>query len=126
MTTKKVEETPANQVFLRGRLATEPVEKQLPSGDLLLVFRLTVPRPADERVRVDSIECVTSRPRARRTLGKAVAGMELEVVGSLRRRFWRAPTGPASRYAVDVATVRISSRKAAEPAVRTAGQRAGA
>jgi single-strand DNA-binding protein len=126
MTTKKLEETSANRVFLRGRLAAEPVEKELPSGDLLLVFRLTVPRPADERVRVDSIECVTSRPRARRTLGKAVAGMELEVEGSLRRRFWRAPTGPASRYAVDVAAVRISSRKPADAADRATGQRAGA
>jgi single-strand DNA-binding protein len=116
MTTKKPAEPPANQVFLRGRLAAEPVEKELPSGDLLLVFRLTVPRPPDERVRVDSIEWMTSRPRARRALAKAAAGMELEVEGSLRRRFWRAPSGPASRYSVDVNAVRISSRRTAPTA----------
>jgi single-strand DNA-binding protein len=123
MTASEPELRPANEVYLRGRLADDPVEKELPSGDVLVVFRLTVPRPPSDRVRVDSIECVTSRARPRRTLAKAQPGMELEVEGSLRRRFWRAPNGPASRYAVDATTVRISSRRLADP---PAGRRAGA
>lgn len=114
---------PANEIYLRGRLADEPVEKELPSGDVIVIFRLTVPRPPSERVRVDSIECVTSRARPRRALAKAEPGMELEVQGSLRRRFWRAPSGPASRYTVDAAAVRISSRRLPDP---PAGRRAGA
>lgn len=96
-----------NSVFLRGRLADEPIDKQLPSGDLLTVFRLIVARPPAERVRVDTIECVTARSRPRRTLAKARPGDVVEVEGSLRRRFWRAPNGPASRYSVDVTLARV-------------------
>jgi single-strand DNA-binding protein len=33
-------------------------------------------------------------------------GTEVEVRGSLRRRFWRSPTGPASRYEVEVRSLR--------------------
>jgi single-strand DNA-binding protein len=109
----------ANQVFLRGRLATEPVGRQLPSGDELAMFRLTVPRPNGERIRVDSLECTTVRARVRRTLARAEPGDELEVRGSLHRRFWRGATGPASRYEVAVATARISTRR------RPARQRGG-
>jgi len=96
-----------NWVFLRGRLADEPVARELPSGDVLTVFRLTVARPSGERGRVDSLECSTVRPRARRSLERAGIGEQLEVTGSLRRRFWRTPSGPASRYAVDVETVKV-------------------
>jgi single-strand DNA-binding protein len=97
-----------NQVFLRGRLAAEPEVRELPSGDPLVVFRVIVSRPPDERVRVDSIECASVRPRVQRTLAKAATGDELEVEGSLHRRFWRTPSGAASRYAVDVEAVRLS------------------
>jgi single-strand DNA-binding protein len=96
-----------NQIYLHGRLADAPVLRDLPSGDVLAVFRLTVPRPKGDRVRVDSIECATVKARVHKTLSRANAGDELEVFGSLRRRFWRTPAGPASRYAVDVHTVRI-------------------
>ena len=99
---------PNNHVVLRGRLAELPIEREMPSGDVLLSFRLTVERPPGERVRVDSLECTATKPALRRTLPRAEPGDELEVTGSLRRRFWRSPTGPASRYAVDAATVRLS------------------
>lgn len=95
-----------NYVFLRGRLAAAAQVKELPSGDRMVVFRLTVSRPARDRVRVDSLECVTTKARARRTLERARPGDELEVQGSLRRRFWRGPTGPTSRYSVDAESVR--------------------
>jgi single-strand DNA-binding protein len=96
-----------NWVFLRGRLADEPVARELPSGDVLTVFRLTVARPSGERGRVDSLECSTLKPRARRSLERAEPGDQVEVTGSLRRRFWHTPAGPASRYAVDVETVKL-------------------
>ena len=98
-----------NQIFLRGRLAAEPLTRELPSGDELCSFRLTV-RRADSS-RVDSIECAATAAKARRTLARAEPGDELEVRGCLRRRFWRSPSGPASRYAVEVATVRVSARR---------------
>jgi single-strand DNA-binding protein len=97
-----------NQVLLRGRLAAEPVLRELPSGDVLAVFRVTVARPPRDRVRVDSIECATTRPKVQRSLARAGVGDDIEVVGSLHRRFWRSPSGPASRYAVDVETVRLT------------------
>lgn len=101
-------ESPDNEVFLRGRLGAEPVYRELPSGDVLAVFRVTVARPPAERVRVDSIECVSVRRGVHRVLSRAEPGAELEVRGSLRRRFWRTPNGPASRYAVDVVSVKLT------------------
>lgn len=98
----------ANHVYLHGRLADEPLLRELPSGDTLAVFRVTVPRPPGERVRVDSIECATSRPKVLRSLARAHPGDDIEVTGALHRRFWRSPSGPASRYAVDAQSVRVS------------------
>ena len=97
-----------NQVFLRGRLAAAVEYRDLPSGDALAVFRITVSRPAADRARVDSIECASVRMKVHRSLARAQPGDEIEVSGALHRRFWRTPTGPASRYAVDAATVRVN------------------
>lgn len=104
----------ANEVFLRGRLAAEPAERTLPSGDELLSFRLTVARPpdrADSKVRVDSIDCATMSARVRRCLARAAPGDELEVCGSLHRRFWRSASGLASRYEVVVTAARSAKRR---------------
>jgi len=95
-----------NEVFLRGRLSADPLLRTLPSGAELCTFRLVVPRPEGERVRVDSIDCATTNARVRRTLTSCSAGDELEVCGSLHRRFWRGAAGPASRYEVTVSAVK--------------------
>jgi single-strand DNA-binding protein len=100
-----------NQVFLRGKLAAEVTVRPLPSGDELCAFRLTVARPPGTRVRVDSVDCSTTRARVRRTLERGVPGDEFELSGSLHRRFWRGPSGPSSRYEVDVTSARLSSRR---------------
>lgn len=97
-----------NFVHLRGRLAADPVYRELPSGDVLAVFRITVARPPGERARVDSIECATVKLRAHKTLARAEPGDDVELTGCLHRRFWRTPGGPASRYAVDVETMRVT------------------
>ena len=105
-----------NQVYLRGRLADVPVLRELPSGDTLAVFRVTVQRPpSDQRGRVDSLECASVSARVHKVLARAEPGQQIEVTGSLRRRFWRTPTGPASRYAVEVIAVKVirSGRTAA-------------
>jgi single-strand DNA-binding protein len=83
----------------------------LPSGDEMCSFRVTVRRPPGGRVRVDSVDCATMAPRVRRTLDRAEPGDEIEVTGSLHRRFWRSPAGLASRYEVEVQTARISARR---------------
>lgn len=100
-----------NQVYLRGSLGAEAVQRQLPSGDELTSFRLTVPRPGSSRVRVDSVDCASTLAKVRRVVGGAQVGDELEVTGALRRRFWRGPLGVASRYEVDVMTARVTARR---------------
>jgi single-strand DNA-binding protein len=100
-----------NQVFLRGRLAAEPMLRTLPSGDELLSFRLTVARPAGDRARVDSLDCATTKARVRRTVIRAEPGDEIEVAGSLHRRFWRSAGGLGSRYEVAVDSAKLSSRQ---------------
>ena len=40
-----------NEVHLVGRVSSEPEERELPSGDVVVLFRLVVPRPAPGRKR---------------------------------------------------------------------------
>jgi single-strand DNA-binding protein len=100
-----------NHVFLRGRLAAPAVVRQLPSGDELCSFRLTIPRPVGSRAKVDSIDCCTTKLRVRKSVERGAPGDQFEVTGSLHRRFWRSPTGPASRFEVEVTSARISARR---------------
>lgn len=97
-----------NQVLLRGRLAEVAEERALPSGDVLVAFRVTVARPprAQSSVRVDSIECTAVPVRVRRSLARMTPGEDIEVEGRLERRFWRGAAGPASRYTVNAQSVR--------------------
>lgn len=113
-----------NEVHLRGRLAAPAELRELPSGDLLAIFRVTVSRPTGDRVKVDSLDCVSDRSKVRRSLERLSAGDVVEIEGSLRRRFWRGPSGPASRYAVDVVSLRAvrairAGRRAAGSPART-------
>lgn len=108
MTTTAASPSSDNYVFLRGRLAAAVEYRDLPSGDALAVFRVTVARPSADRARVDSIECASVRAKVHRSLARAEPGDEVEISGALHRRFWRTPSGPASRYAVDVASVRVN------------------
>jgi single-strand DNA-binding protein len=102
----------ANEVHLVGRLSAEPVARELPSGDVVITFRLVVARDPTQRgsgsrsPTVDTIDCAAWTRSAQRSLRSRTAGDLLEVHGALRRRFWRGPTGPASRSEVEAATVR--------------------
>lgn len=106
-----------NEVRLVGRLAVEPVEKDLPSGDPLVTFRLVVDRDLKARrsaanggsartPTVDTLDCSAWRRDVQRTLARAAPGDVLEVEGALRRRFWRTGAGAASRSEVEVLRVR--------------------
>jgi len=103
-----------NAVQLCGRLSRSPEERTLPSGDVLLVFRVVVPRTpgVGGKARVDAIDCVAGRAGIRRSISTWSAGDLVEVAGQLHRRFWRGPAGPASRYEVEVTTGRRVSRAA--------------
>jgi len=109
----------ANEVRLVGRLAAAPEQRQLPSGDVLVVFRVVVSR-ADVGGRrgaragpsVDTIDCACWRGDVRRVVSGWHAGELVEVRGALWRRFWRGPAGPASRCEVVVLKARRLSRAA--------------
>ena len=100
-----------NEVRLRGRLAVEPDARELPSGDVVVTFRLVVDRipvrtsGPGSTVRVDTLDCAAFAADARRKLLRWRAGDVLELEGSLRRRFFRAGGAAASRYEVEVRTV---------------------
>jgi len=106
-----------NEVRLVGRLAVEPVQKDLPSGDPLVSFRLVVERDARSRrsaanggssrsPTVDTLDCSAWRRDVQRTMARVEAGEVLEVTGALRRRFWRTGSGAAGRSEVEVLRVR--------------------
>jgi single-strand DNA-binding protein len=98
-----------NDVSLVGRLSDTPLVKTLPSGDLIMLWRLIVDRPAAERRTprrvVDTINCVTFD---RGLFGAAHAWRPdqlLEVHGALRRRFW--PGGSRCEVVVHRAEERL-------------------
>lgn len=106
-----------NDVHLVGRLSAPPVVKHLPSGAEVVQLRIVVERPANTRIpardrstrspTVDTIDIACWSAEARRR-AIACSGTEfVDVSGALRRRFWRGPTGVASRYEVEAAKLRV-------------------
>ncbi len=89
---------PLNEVRLRGRWQGA-TQRDLPSGDVVVTGRLVVPRPEGG---VDTVDCAAWGPGLRRRVLGWGRGSTVEVTGSLRRRFWRTPSGAASRYEVEV------------------------
>jgi single-strand DNA-binding protein len=97
---------PVNEVRLRGRLAGVQDERALPSGDAVVGFRVVVDRDGSSGgvARVDTLDCAAFRRDIRRKVSGWSPGDEVEVSGSLRRRFFRAGDAAASRYEVEVRT----------------------
>ncbi|HEU5157145.1 MAG TPA: hypothetical protein VFU43_09115 [Streptosporangiaceae bacterium] len=81
-----------NDVSLVGRLSSPPSVKTLPSGDLLMLWRLIVDRPPAERRTprrvVDTITCVTFDGRLFGPAHEWRPDELIKIRGSLRRRFW--------------------------------------
>lgn len=109
--------TSRNEVLLVGRVSGVPQERELPSGDVLVAFRVVVqrppapPRPGVRTPGVDALECVGWTPAVRRTARTLADGDVVTVQGALRRRFWRAGAGAASRTEVEVERVRRVRRR---------------
>ena len=126
----------ANAVRLVGRVSGEVEARVLPSGDEVVLLRVVVPRTGARRGSgraaparasggagtagpaaggsrspgVDTLDlaCWTARTRAR--AGGLGEGDVVEVAGSLRRRFFRTGGGAASRYEIEVASLRRLAR----------------
>ena len=87
-----------NDVVLRGRLSAAAELRTLPSGDVLITFRLVVRRP-EPRTRgrsVDVLSCITYDRALQRRVAAWQPGDVVEVEGDLQRRFWRTGAGTAS------------------------------
>jgi len=98
---------PVNEVRLVGRVTSLAVEKELPSGDKVVEFRVVIGR---EKIRngkkeVDSLDIAAWSAKARKAALAVKIDTWVEVKGSVRRRFWRAPTGLASRWQVEASEV---------------------
>jgi single-strand DNA-binding protein len=107
-----------NEVTLVGRVARAPEEKELPSGDVLVLFSVTVDRPPSRRpvpegsraVTTDTIDCVAWSAGARRTAGGFAPADVVRVEGALQRRFWRGQQGVTSKCEVEVVAVKRLAR----------------
>lgn len=92
-----------NDLLLRGRVSQEAIEKELPSGDKVVEFRLIVSR--EKQSGVDTLDIGAWSAKARRVALTLTADEWIEVSGSIHRRFWSAPTGLASRWQVEAVEI---------------------
>lgn len=117
-------QTACNEVRLRGRVAAEAEERELPSRDRLVQLRVIVPREPTRKARqrrpkvgtdeatsrrvqtIDTIDLVCWTAQTRRSASRLGAGDHVEVIGALRRRFFGGPGGRQSRYEVEVTVLR--------------------
>ena len=88
-----------NDVLIRGRVTSEAVEKELPSGDKVSEFRLVITR--SERDGVDTLDIASWSSKLRRKSATLSINDWVEISGSIRRRFWKSPTGIASRWQIE-------------------------
>ena len=95
-----------NITMLRGRLSRAPEARELPSGDRLVAYEVTVVNPGQ---RADSVPVVWHDPPAAAL--KVGAGDDVVVVGRVRRRFFRAGGLTQSRTEV-VAEAVLNARHA--------------
>ena len=116
---------PRNEVLLVGRVPAAPEERELPSGDVLVTWRVVVGRPPGRRppegvraTTVDTLDCVAWTASARRAAAALAPDDVVEMTGALRRRFWRAGASAASRCEVEVSSVRRVSRRPSRTPVR--------
>ena len=93
-----------NEVRLVGKVSGAVDERELPSGDVVAALRLVVPRDAGRSrgaATVDTIDVACWTGRTRQSARRLATGDQVEVVGALRRRFFRAGAATASRYEVE-------------------------
>ncbi|GAB2978766.1 single-stranded DNA-binding protein [Nocardioides montaniterrae] len=99
-----------NEVRLVGRLSADPVERELPSGDVVVMSRLVVQRdeagPVHRRQTVDVLDCSGWAARVQRTMRGWEAGDVVEVRGAVRRRFFQIAGRTAARVEIEVSSAR--------------------
>lgn len=92
-----------NDCLFRGRVSAAATDRELPSGEHVVEFRLIITRA--QREGVDTLDIAAWSSKTRRTSLALKAGQWVEVTGSLRRRFWQSPGGLASRYQIEAESI---------------------
>ena len=89
-----------NDVMLRGRVSDTAIERILPSGDKVVEFRLIV-----SRIELSGVDIAAWNAKSRRSALTLKPDEWIEVSGAIHRRFWKAPTGLASRWQVEATEI---------------------
>lgn len=111
-----VPEESVNDVRLVGVLTAPAEAKELPSGDQLVTFRISVaraaptPSSAPRGTGVDSVPCTVWVARVRRRATTWRVGDLIEVAGAVRCRFFQAGGVTRSRVEVEVTSARVIRR----------------
>ncbi len=102
-----------NEVRLRGRVTLAPEARVLPSGDTVVSFRVSVPRPdGAARPGADWVDCAVWTARLRQRVGRWQVGDEVSVEGALRRRVFRSGGGVVPLVEVEVRAVQRAVSRA--------------
>lgn len=88
-----------NEVRLVGRSSGLAIEKELPSGDKVVEIRIVVAR--DNRDGYDTLDVALWSASLRKRALTLKNDEWIEVVGALRRRFWKTGKVVASRWQVE-------------------------
>jgi single-strand DNA-binding protein len=92
-----------NDCLLRGRVSAAATDRELPSGEHVVEFRLIIAR--DQREGVDTLDIAAWSGKNRRSALSLKPGEWVEVAGAIRRRFWQGPAGLASRWQIEAETI---------------------
>ena len=122
---KSAEPDEKNEVVLRGRVSGDPVARELPSGTVLVSFRLVLsrartPMTVSSKSSSDWVECAAWGARVRKQAAGWRDGDRVEVRGSLRRRYFRAAEQSRSNLEVEMLTGRLVRRAGAPQSLRAA------
>lgn len=88
-----------NDLLLRGRVSDKAIQKELPSGDTVVEFRLIIARERGKGV--DTLDIAAWSAKARRSALTLKPDEWIEVSGSVHRRFFHSASGLASRWQVE-------------------------
>jgi len=88
-----------NEVRLVGRSSGQALEKELPSGDKVVEMRIVIAR--DNRDGYDTLDIALWSASLRKGALSLKDDEWIEVVGALRRRFWKTGNVVASRWQVE-------------------------
>jgi single-strand DNA-binding protein len=92
-----------NVVVLAGKVSTDPVQRELPSGDELTELRLSVPEPGKRLLPLPVV--AWHRSVGKRAVKDIAKGDDVLVYGQLARRYFA--NGVAGRSVTEVVAIEI-------------------